>query len=318
MKYLTKTLIFIIFFLLIIFYSSNKENLRCTKFGEKFFDDILGFNIAHQRCMELAKYKILKENSEDKIKLTNLDKNTFKLNLVRFDDISLKKNVKCPKNRDVIVILGQSNAANHLTNFKKIIPSNNLNYFNGKCYLLSDPVLGATGIDNSMVPALSKKILNKKPIIYLTYAYAGTSIKDWSKENSPLTNYANENILKISKTNNIKYIIWIHGEADAYRDIDYKTHFLKFKKNLLKNLKQKDIKKIKFILTQTSICGYDTEMRDKKLNEHQKKLGKIKNIYVTEVTDNLDFNYRHDKCHLNAFGIKAVSSEIADLINNQK
>ena len=47
----------------------------------------------------------------------------------------------------------------------------------------------------------------------------------------------------------------------------------------------------------------------------QKALKNIKNVFVNEVTDNLDFNYRYDFCHFNKFGAEIITDEIANIIN---
>ena len=38
-------------------------------------------------------------------------------------------------------------------------------------------------------------------------------------------------------------------------------------------------------------------------------------VYVTNVTDNLDINYRFDECHFNKFGTEEIANEIAKIIN---
>lgn len=293
-------LLFIIFVLFSTLYFSNNEYVRCSSIGHKLFDDILGLDIGYPRCVAYNHNKINLQNNLDKYHEEN-----------RYSKLELKKEVVCPSNSDVIVLLGQSNATNALEyeGFKK---NKHLNYFNGKCYSLTDQVLGTTGELQSLVPSLSSKIISNKPIIFLTNGWGGTSILDWSHDESVLSKYANENILELAKNNNLKYIIWIQGEADNNTNIDYEYHFLKFKKILLQNLTKNQKENIKFIITQTSICRNE---RDLVLNQHQKNLGKMKYIFTTEVTDNLDNSYRFDKCHFNKYGIEAITEEISKIIN---
>jgi len=294
----------IIFLLFTTIYLSNNEYVRCSTLGDKLFDDILGLEFGNQKCREFVK-------KNEKTETNNTNAHIYpKEN--RYSILEAKKEKVCPSNSDVIVVLGQSNSANHLIydDYKK---NDHLNYFNGNCYSLTDPVLGATGENQSIVPALSSKILSNKPIIFLTNGWSATSITEWSREDSELTSYANKNILEIAKKNNLKYIIWIQGESDRHKNIDYKDHFLKFKKLLLKNLTKEKKEHIKFIITQTSICR---DIRDIKLNKHQKNLGKMKNFYTTEVTDNLDINYRYDGCHFNKFGVELITEEISKIINS--
>ena len=302
----------IIFFLISIIYFSNNPNVRCSIGGTKFFDDILGLEIAHSKCLAYPKYKSFKTKfNEPAFEIFNDLDNEHR---GRYQNVELKNEVKCPENSDVIIVLGQSNSANHLTNDENI-KTKHLNFFNGRCYELTDPVLGASGKMHSFIPTLASKILTKEKLIFVTNAMSSSSITEWSNSNSDFSKYANNNILQLAKKNNLKYVIWNQGESDAYSNINYKEHFLLFKKNLLKNLDDNQIKNLNFIVTQTSICGRDQSYRDHVLNNYQKKLGKIDNIFVTEITDNLNLNYRYDKCHFNKFGIELITEEISQIIN---
>ena len=67
-----------------------------------------------------------------------------------------------------------------------------LNYFNGKCYKLSNPVLGAEGDKQSVVPAIASKLRSSSKYIFLTTGWGGTSITRWGKNNSELSEYTNK------------------------------------------------------------------------------------------------------------------------------
>ena len=72
---------------------------------------------------------------------------------------------------------------------------------------------------------------------------------------------------------------------------------------------------VKFVVTKTSVCGFELA-RDETLNAQQLQLGKDKNTYVTEVTDSLGEEYRHDQCHFNALGVEAIAEEISSVLND--
>lgn len=84
-----------------------------------------------------------------------------------------------------------------------------------------------------------------------------------------------------------------------------------FRENLFKGINQKVYEQTKFIITQTSICNSE---RDILLNQQQKKLTEKGKVFVTEVTDSLDINYRFDNCHFNKFGTEMIAKEIASVI----
>ena len=134
------------------------------------------------------------------------------------------------------------------------------------------------------------------------------------KNDSKLTEYTRKNISELISNNNLKFIIWIQGESDSGRNVNYLENFKKFKSNLLRDFDFEDIKNTKFIVSQTSICG-DLKPIDQNLISQQRALKNIKNVFVTEVTDNLDFNYRYDFCHFNKFGAEIITDEIANIIN---
>ena len=222
-----------------------------------------------------------------------------------------KTRVDVSSKRDIIILFGQSNSANSVLS-NKYSSSKHLNYFNKKFYFLSNPVFGANGDKDSVAPAIAAKLKSKKPYIFLTNGWGGTSIYDWSHPNSMLVKYVKRNLKDLLKIHRLKYLIWIQGESDNNTDVDYIKEFNIFRNNLLSGISNKQLKEAKWIITQTSICG---SKRDHILNAQQKKLAQRDNVYVTKVTDSLDINYRFDDCHYNKFGTEEIAIEISKIIN---
>ena len=222
-----------------------------------------------------------------------------------------KTRVNVSSQRDIIILFGQSNSANSVLS-KEYSKSKHLNYFNKKFYCLSNPVLGADGDKDSVAPAIAAKLKSKKPYIFLTNGWGGTSIYDWSHPDSMLVKYVKKNLKDLLKIHRLKYLIWIQGESDNNTDVDYVKEFNIFRNNLFSGILDKKIQDAKWIITQTSFCG---NKRDYVLNNQQKKLAKKDKVYVTKVTDNLDINYRFDNCHFNKFGTEEIGIEIAKIIN---
>ena len=222
-----------------------------------------------------------------------------------------KTQVDVSSKRDIIILFGQSNSANSVLS-NKYSRSKHFNYFNKKFYFLSNPVLGANGDKDSVAPAIAAKLKSKKPYIFLTNGWGGTSIYDWSHPNSMLVKYVKRNLKDLLKIHRLKYLIWIQGESDNNTDVDYIKEFNIFRKNLLSGISNKQLQEAKWIITQTSICG---SKRDHILNAQQKKLAQRDKVYVTKVTDSLDINYRFDDCHFNKFGTEEIAIEISKIIN---
>ena len=222
-----------------------------------------------------------------------------------------KTRVDVSSKRDIIILFGQSNSANSVLS-NEYFRSKHLNYFNKKFYRLSNPVLGANGDKDSVAPAIAAKLKSKKPYIFLTNGWGGTSIYDWSHPNSMLVKYIKRNLKDLLKIHRLKYLIWIQGESDNNTDVDYIRQFNIFRDNLFSGISNKQLQKAKWIITQTSICG---NKRDHVLNAQQKKLAQKDKVYITKVTDSLDINYRFDDCHFNKFGTEKIAIEISKIIN---
>lgn len=222
-----------------------------------------------------------------------------------------KTRVDVSSKRDIIILFGQSNSANSVLS-NEYFRSKHLNYFNKKFYRLSNPVLGANGDKDSVAPAIAAKLKSKKPYIFLTNGWGGTSIYDWSHPNSMLVKYIKRNLKDLLKIHRLKYLIWIQGESDNNTDVDYIKEFNIFRDNLFSGISNKQLQKAKWIITQTSICG---NKRDHVLNAQQKKLAQKDKVYITKVTDSLDINYRFDDCHFNKFGTEEIAIEISKIIN---
>jgi len=229
----------------------------------------------------------------------------------RIQSVRNKTQVDVPSKSDIIILFGQSNSANSVLS-NKYSRSKHFNYSNKKFYFLSNPVLGANGDKDSVAPAIAAKLKSKKPYIFLTNGWGGTSIYDWSHPNSMLVKYVKRNLKNLLKIHRLKYLIWIQGESDNNTDVDYIKEFNIFRNNLFSGISNKQLQEAKWIITQTSICG---SKRDHILNAQQKKLAQRDKVYVTKVTDSLDINYRFDDCHFNKFGTEEIAIEISKIIN---
>ena len=241
----------------------------------------------------------------------------------RYTSIINKQKFECGRNKKLILVIGQSNAANEVRSF--LYKSNNLNLYNGSCYLLSNPTLGATGGKDNISVAISNYLNNNK-YIFLTLAWSGSSILEWGSDKfSYLSSEINKQLNYIKK--NIDIIIWIQGETDAklFEKLDVEqgpmffqkngreNFYIKAFENIIDNLKLYINENTKIILTKTSICD---SKRSKLINAQQVKIANSsKNFFIIENTDNLNNNYRYDRCHLNEIGVDTTAKTIAELIN---
>ena len=136
------------------------------------------------------------------------------------------------------------------------------------------------------------------------------------------------NNLNFIKKFQVDTIIWIHGENDAklyddlkinqgpifFQEMGRENYYVEAFKVMLRNLQPYLKKKTKIILTKTSKCN---SKRSENLNLQQEKISELsKNYFIIENTDNLDNNFRYDKCHLNEIGVDETARSIASIINS--
>lgn len=288
--------VFFVFFLgvlLIFLFFFNVQKIKCSQLGDFFFDKLLGMNSdCYERKMKGIVYPLIK----------NLD--------ARYAYFENKNIVNCPQNSTVILISGQSNAANFLKTSKKY-KNKHFNYFDGKCYNLSNPVLGAEGEMSSLTPAIASKLNSSSKIIFFTSGRGGITINHANNDNKVFINYNKKALDDLEKNNNIlKFFVWIQGESDTGNSKYYLDNFMSMFNNITKDLINKD--NINLIITQTSRC-FDKD--DPKLRKVQKKISMIRNKSIQVInTDKLGNEFRYDKCHYNQQGIEKISFDISKII----
>jgi len=167
---ITNVIILFTTFLLCLGVLTGTASTRCSKVGVYILDDIFNLNGVENTCKSEYPNRIYDDvPPQPKKKFTNFNKN-----------LSYKVKRECPKNKSVILIIGQSNAANSglalITEDKKNL---NFNPADNFCYQLSEPVLGADGTHgDSITSSIGKKIKIKDEVIFLNISVAGSSISE--------------------------------------------------------------------------------------------------------------------------------------------
>jgi hypothetical protein len=124
----------------------------------------------------------------------------------------------CPPQTDKTMVLltaGQSNAANSGGQRYSGLP-NVLNYFAGKCYIASSPLLGTTGIGGDSWTLLGNKIVERglaAQVIIVATAMSGTSIDRW-RDGADLNLMLRSVISDLKPHYRITQILWHQGEWD--------------------------------------------------------------------------------------------------------
>lgn len=121
----------------------------------------------------------------------------------------------------VVLVLGQSNAANHadpVPSSAAPVPPMPVLHLGG-CGLAGAPVPGATGTGGSLWPAVNQALGGRwrgHPIVWSVIAVEGSSIAEWTAPEGALRGYWQTQLDRIKGTRwPVAAVLWQQGEADA-------------------------------------------------------------------------------------------------------
>jgi len=216
--------------------------------------------------------------------------------------VELRTETECPinKNKIVIVGFGQSNAANSGETLyypeKKV-----LNFFNNKCYLAEDPLLGNGGTSGSVWSRLGDLLLSKYDnVIINAFGVGGSSINSWIPGGTNHSLMINNLTQLIEAGLEPDVILWHQGETDAMINMSTKEYYDKFLliRQSIRNLGiTSDI-----YVAKATVCNYGI---NKPIYDAQTLLSNdFEDIKVGADTDfGVSKDYRYDNCHMDTTGL---------------
>lgn len=118
----------------------------------------------------------------------------------------------------VLLVLGQSNAANHGALSAR--PADPVTLIaDGKCVKATDPLPGGTGTGGSiwqLLPAMLARGTVNRPVVFSVLAVDSTSIDDWTNGNSPLRGRLESQVASMRRLRLMPdFVVWQQGELDA-------------------------------------------------------------------------------------------------------
>ena len=240
-----------------------------------------------------------------------------------------KKQVECPiqaKDTGVLLILGQSNASNMgQKKFTTQYPNHvvNYNYFDGRCYAASSPLLGATDERGEYITPLADQLIAKgtyRNIVIIAAAVGGSPISRWQRDGD-----LNESLIALIKDVHTKFqitdVIWHQGETDAMHPYYTTTKiYVSSFHSLLGTLTQLKVRAPIFVFISTRTChaGVDwTEANPVAIG--QRMLIDNQRIFLGVDTDKLvELKDRYDSCHFNEIGQTKTAEALANSISAAK
>lgn len=117
----------------------------------------------------------------------------------------------------VLLVLGQSNAANHAEPGVQPAPPLSL-WHGGDCYRAQAPLPGATGQGDSLWPWLNQALggeLAGRPLLFALLAVESTRLADWT-EAGPLHSQWQQLLQQLQASQlKVDLVLWQQGEADS-------------------------------------------------------------------------------------------------------
>lgn len=222
-----------------------------------------------------------------------------------FLDTTGKTQVSCPVQTPrtfVAVVLGQSNGAN--TGDQMFASATAINYFNGRCYLATSPMLNTSGDRGSMWPLLAGKLTNRDNIIFITISVGGTSVKEWS--NGDMAVRLDD---AMKGPYSITDFLWDQGEADSGH-ITAPVYALNLQAII--NKTKANYPQSRFWVTLTST--YNRPPDENVRAGQSAVIGP--GVFQGPDTDMFGSTYRlPDNIHFNALGQQAITDVWATLLN---
>lgn len=241
------------------------------------------------------------------------------------DDVTRYRPVACPAPGALVIVTGgQSNAANHYEHAPPAdANSNTFMFYGGKCYKLQSPVLGATGEDDSLWPALGDKlnVATGRPVVFINGAVGGTQLGDWLDARS---RYLERLVGQIRQARQAgfkpDFVVWIEGETDAAIELapDVYAHEQRALIDKLDDLGATD-SRTRWVLYRSTHCSKRTgngPAIEHAIAELARQEGD--RIVLGPNVTGYDDSFRRDGCHLNTRGRdRLVDESLPILINNQ-
>jgi hypothetical protein len=225
---------------------------------------------------------------------------------------------KKPRRVAVIVIIGQSNAANHgAGKYVARRQVDNFNLYDGKCYHGQDPLLGASGDGGNFATRLGDKLIDAglfDRVILAPIAMGGTIVEQWAEEG--MFNRRIPVVIRRLHDAGLStdFILWQQGEGNqGVGDIGGRQ----YRKNLLEVIRtfRRCGVTAPFFVSLTTTCG-GPHPNAQNIRAGQKSVvNPTAAIYQGADTDTIGLEHRWDTCHFNEVGLDMVASLWLEVIS---
>jgi len=229
----------------------------------------------------------------------------------RYSLLEGKTEIVCPRQTDqtvVALVYGQSNSANMHGQRTFQHSPRIVNFFNGRCYKASDPLLGASGRAGSVWTLTGTKLLETGRYDHIVFVPAGmtaSQISEWA-EGGKFNPMLSDVIRKTTKRYKFTHVVFHQGETDARirtTGDEYKKNF----QSMVQTIRGLGVDAPVYVSV-TSFCS-PVVKTDNPVTKAQRELVSTRDrILPGPDTDVLNSpEDRYDDCHMSYAGVQKFS-----------
>lgn len=226
----------------------------------------------------------------------------------------------CPPDAFVIVTGGQSNAANSLSDPVDADPSvPAFMAYQGRCYRLADPLLGASDQRGSLWAALGQAYAKAsgRPVLMVNGAVGATRTAHWLDPSSGYMARLAQAVRAVRERGHEPHLIlWHQGEADGMDEASVDAFQARFAALTNAIFNALDLQaETRLVLYRTSLCAARWPHPNTALTTAIAHLAEADTrVVLGPDTDRLDHRHRYDRCHFNARGRAAIVAATLPLL----
>jgi hypothetical protein len=223
-----------------------------------------------------------------------------------------KREIACPAASQrvaTVLILGQSNAGNHAQSASESSPDDSvLNWFEGKCYVASSPLLGATGQRQQPWTPMARLMLKPgrlERVVLAPIAVAGSPIARWAKLGE-LHPVLLRDAARLQAQLGVTAVLWIQGEADFARSTGADA-YASMLRDVVATIRQAGIEAPIYVYTATWCIDTARWTQDNALARAQRAVALPGTRPGVDLDALLVPQDRFDGCHLSESGVRKVA-----------
>jgi hypothetical protein len=235
-----------------------------------------------------------------------------------------KTEIACPAQTErsaIILVIGQSNAANSGGQRFASTTARVFDYANRKCSIAASPLLGNSGISGEPWTAIGDRLVSNghfDSVVLVPAAIGGSGLSEWIAEGR-LRRMLKEVVQDAQRLYRITHVLWHQGETDLAIGASEESYVAGFK-SLAGDLRGLGIAAPIYVSTATHCEPIDVHWSpDNPISRAQRRLGNsgerlMAGIDTDALLNPLD---RYDACHVSGTGLAKVIAGWTEILRRK-